>query len=104
MDDHFRKHVGVQLQSTPFFPGLTVLENLLTFSALYKKKQTKHEALELLNSCGLKEVMHTEASKLSGGQQKRLAIAISFVHQPKIIFLDEPTSALDTIAKVKFMN
>jgi ABC-2 type transport system ATP-binding protein len=91
----YRQSVGVQLQQTPFFPGLTAIENLQLFAAFYKKKLTKQEGTDLLTICGLQNVMKTEGAKLSGGQQKRLAIAIALVHQPKILFLDEPTAALD---------
>ncbi|MCM3768606.1 ABC transporter ATP-binding protein [Neobacillus niacini] len=91
----FRKAVGVQLQATPFFPGLTAFENLQLFAAFYKKKLSKQAGMELLTLCGLHDVMKTEASRLSGGQQKRLAIAVALVHDPKVVFLDEPTAALD---------
>lgn len=91
--------IGVQLQNTPFFPGLTVSENLLLFASFYKVKLAKEEVANLLEQCGLANVASTEASKLSGGQQKRLAIAIALVHRPKLIFLDEPTSALDPRAQ-----
>lgn len=91
----YKKQVGVQLQSTPFFQGLTTYENLRLFAALYKRKITKVEGVSILAFCGLDQVMNIEASKLSGGQQKRLAIAIALVHEPKIVCLDEPTAALD---------
>lgn len=94
-DDNFRKTVGVQLQSTPFFQGLTALENIQLFAAFYKRKLSRQESLELLMLCGLGDAAKTEAGRLSGGQQKRLAIAVALVHEPKIIFLDEPTAALD---------
>lgn len=93
--DDYRRSVGVQLQATPFFPGLTAFENLQLFAAFYKRKLSKQEGVELLTLCGLQEVVKTEASKLSGGQQKRLAIAVALVHNPKVVFLDEPTAALD---------
>lgn len=93
--EDFRKSVGVQLQATPFFPGLTALENLHLFAAFYRKKLVKKEGIALLTLCGLQDVWKTEASKLSGGQQKRLAIAVALVHNPKVVFLDEPTAALD---------
>lgn len=98
-EQNYRKHIGVQLQATPFFPGLTAFENLELFAAFYKRKLTKQEITGLLTVCGLGEVMKTEAAKLSGGQQKRLAIAIAIVHNPKVIFLDEPTAALDPNAR-----
>lgn len=95
----YRRLVGVQLQATPFFPGLSAFENLQLFAAFYKKKLTKQTGMELLTLCGLHDVMKTEASRLSGGQQKRLAIAVSLVHDPKLVFLDEPTAALDPVSR-----
>jgi ABC-2 type transport system ATP-binding protein len=97
--DKPKREIGVQLQNTPFFPGLTVSENLTLFAAFYQTKLTKCQVTNFLMQCGLGEVANYEASKLSGGQQKRLAIAIALVHQPKMIFLDEPTSALDPRAQ-----
>jgi ABC-2 type transport system ATP-binding protein len=93
------RQLGVQLQSTPFFRGLTVAENLTLFANFYGVHLSKQEVTELLERCGLTEVARTEASKLSGDQQKRLAIALTLSHQPRLIFLDEPTAALDPRAR-----
>ena len=94
-----RRQIGVQLQSTPFFRGLTVSENLILFANFYGVRLTRQQVIELLARCGLSEVARTEASRLSGGQQKRLAIALTLSHQPRLIFLDEPTAALDPRAR-----
>lgn len=91
--------IGVQLQQTPFFPGLSALENLKLFASFYRVKLTDARARELLELCGLLEAAGTEASRLSGGQQKRLAIAAGLVHDPELVFLDEPTAALDPKAR-----
>ncbi|RSK29003.1 ABC transporter ATP-binding protein [Bacillus sp. HMF5848] len=96
-----KTHMGVQLQSVPFFPGLTTVENLQIFAAFYKKKMRKLDVEELLSRCGLTDCSHTEAAKLSGGQQKRLAIAASLIHDPELVFLDEPTAALDPRARME---
>ena len=93
--DQYKAHIGVQLQAVPFFPGLSAEENLKLFAAFYKKLLSKNEVAQLLSKCGLLESGQTEASKLSGGQQKRLAIAAALVHDPEVVFLDEPTAALD---------
>lgn len=90
-----RRELGVQLQTTPFFPGLTAIENLHLFAAFYGVKLTNQEAADLLARCKLAEAAKTEASRLSGGQQKRLAIAVTLVHKPRLLLLDEPTAALD---------
>jgi len=97
--EEHRREIGVQLQTTPFFPGLTALENLHLFAAFYGVKLTAADATALLEACKLTDAARTEASRLSGGQQKRLAIAVTMVHKPRIIFLDEPTAALDPRAR-----
>ena len=94
-----KRQIGVQLQSTPFFPGFTALENLRMFAAFYGVRLTDRELYEHLERCGLADVAKTDASRLSGGQQKRLAIAVTLLHRPQLVFLDEPTAALDPRAR-----
>lgn len=89
------RQIGVQLQACPFFPGYTALENMRMFAAFYRTRTEDALLLDLLARCGLDGAAHTDAAKLSGGQQKRLAIAVTLIHRPKLIFLDEPTAALD---------
>lgn len=98
-DQAFKEKMGVQLQAVPFFPNLSAFENLKLFAAFYKNKISNDQLTSVLNMCGLKDVRKTDASKLSGGQQKRLAIAIACIHDPQLIFLDEPTAALDPRAR-----
>lgn len=95
----YKAHIGVQLQSTPFFEGYTVEENLLLFSAFYHVKLSKDKIAQTLIDCDLFDVRRTPAVRLSGGQQKRLAIAITTVHNPELIVLDEPTAGLDPVAR-----
>lgn len=97
--EHHLQHIGVQLQTTPFFRGLTTAENLTLFAHFYGVRLSKQQVTELLARCGLSEVVRTEAARLSGGQQKRLAIAMTLAHNPRLIFLDEPTAALDPQAR-----
>ena len=97
--DHPHRQIGVQLQTTPFFRGLTVAENLTLFAHFYGVRINRQQVNTLLARCGLAEAARTEAARLSGGQQKRLAIALTLVHQPRLIFLDEPTAALDPRAR-----
>ncbi|MUT64746.1 ABC transporter ATP-binding protein [Paenibacillus sp. NEAU-GSW1] len=93
------RHIGVQLQSTPFFPGFTALENMRMFAAFYGLRLTDSGLRTHLQQCQLGEVGKTDAARLSGGQQKRLAIAMTLMHKPQLIFLDEPTAALDPRAR-----
>lgn len=95
----FKNHIGVQLQTTPFFEGYTTLENLSFFSALYHIKLSKEAKEEILESCQLLESKNTLASKLSIGQQKRLSIAITTIHSPELVILDEPSAGLDPKAR-----
>lgn len=98
-EDNPRRKIGVQLQTTPFFRGLTVAENLTLFAHFYGIRLTKQQIVDILKRCGLLDSAHMEAARLSGGQQKRLAIALTLAHQPRLIFLDEPTAALDPQAR-----
>ncbi|OUN01642.1 MAG: ABC transporter [Firmicutes bacterium ZCTH02-B6] len=99
-----RREMGVQLQNTPFFPGLTAAENLQVFASFYGLRLSDARLRELLSQCRLEEVANIEAARLSGGQQKRLAIAAALVHNPKVVFLDEPTAALDPLARHEIRN
>jgi len=94
-----RRELGVQLQHTPFFPGLSAAENLRVFAAFYNVTLSRETERAILERCGLLEHAGTAASRLSGGQQKRLAIAVAVAHQPHVVFLDEPTAALDPRAR-----
>lgn len=91
--DDYKPYIGVQLQSTPFFEGYNAKDNLLIFSALYNIKINRKEIDKILNKYGLNK--NTTAIKLSGGEQKKLALAVATMHNPKLLILDEPTSGLD---------
>ncbi len=97
--DHPRRSIGVQLQTTPFFRGLTAAENLTLFANFYGVKLHRQQVIEILTRCGLADAARVVAARLSGGQQKRLAIAMTLAHQPRLIFLDEPTAGLDPRAR-----
>lgn len=94
-----RQQIGVQLQTTPFFRGLTVAENLKLFAHFYGVRLTRLQVSDLLTRCRLADAARTQAARLSVGQQKRLAIALTLAHQPRLLFLDEPTAALDPRAR-----
>jgi ABC-2 type transport system ATP-binding protein len=97
--DDPRREIGIQLQITPFFRGLTAAENLHLFASFYGVRLSRTQIAALLDRCDLADAARTEAAKLSGGQQKRLAIALALTHSPRLLFLDEPTAALDPRAR-----
>jgi ABC-2 type transport system ATP-binding protein len=97
--EQYKEKMGVQLQAATFFSSLTASENARLFGAFYRKAFTKKQVEKILSMCGLYEARSVEATKLSGGQQKRLAIVIATIHNPELLFLDEPTAALDPNAR-----
>ena len=94
--DRVKEEIGVQLQSSSFFEYLSVKETLDLFRGLYTKGISSDE---LIKEVSLDEKKKTYTKNLSGGQLQRLAVAVSLVNDPKVIFLDEPTTGLDPQAR-----
>ncbi|MFZ1529670.1 MAG: ABC transporter ATP-binding protein [Ferruginibacter sp.] len=94
--NEIKKIIGVQLQSSGFYPSLTLLELVELFSGLYNRQV---DAMELLKKVNLAEKAKSKSKELSGGQKQRFSIATTLINKPKIIFLDEPTTGLDPQAR-----
>jgi ABC-2 type transport system ATP-binding protein len=94
--DKIKKIIGVQLQTSGFYPGLTLTELIHLFGGLYNQAVNPLELLELVN---LTDKAKNKFKELSGGQKQRFSIATTLINQPKIIFLDEPTTGLDPQAR-----
>ncbi len=94
--DDIKKIIGVQLQSSGFYPALTLLELIDLFSGLYNRKV---DAMALLKKVNLQDKAKNKSKELSGGQKQRFSIATTLINQPKIVFLDEPTTGLDPQAR-----
>ncbi len=94
--DNIKKIIGVQLQSSGFYPGLTLVELLKLFAGLYNREVVPMELLKLVN---LEEKAKNKYKELSGGQKQRFSIATTLINDPKIVFLDEPTTGLDPQAR-----
>src|SRR3989344_5495848 len=101
-----KDQIGYAPQHNSFYPKLTVLENLLHFGQLYNlpKELLQNNVKGLLQATGLAAHQNKLAEHLSGGMQKRLDIACSLVHKPKIVVLDEPTADLDPALQKDIMN
>lgn len=91
-----KKIIGVQLQSSGFYPGLNLIELIKLFAGLYNQPV---DPIELLKKVNLEEKAKSKAKELSGGQKQRFSIATTLINKPKIIFLDEPTTGLDPQAR-----
>ena len=98
-----RKKVGFAFQFGALFDSMSIYENIafpLHEHTNYDEKKIKEEVIKSLELVGLKhqEIMHLFPHELSGGMQKRVAIARTIILRPNIILYDEPTSGLDPIA------
>jgi ABC-2 type transport system ATP-binding protein len=91
-----KRIIGVQLQKSGFYPGLSLLELIEMFSGLYNQPINAMELLEMVN---LRDKAKSRMKELSGGQQQRFSIATTLINKPRIIFLDEPTTGLDPQAR-----
>ncbi|MEQ1553923.1 MAG: ABC transporter ATP-binding protein [Ferruginibacter sp.] len=94
--NEIKKIIGVQLQSSGFYPGLNLLELINLFSGLYNRDVN---AMELLQKVNLVDKAKAKSKELSGGQKQRFSIATTLINNPKIVFLDEPTTGLDPQAR-----
>jgi len=91
-----KKIIGVQLQTSGYYPGLNLLELINLFAGLYNRSV---DPKALLDSVNLRDKAKAKFKELSGGQKQRFSIATTLINDPKIIFLDEPTTGLDPQAR-----
>ena len=91
-----RSRVGIVLQSCGTYPHLTVRETLEHFAAMYPAPRGVEETIAL---AGLEAAADRRARTLSGGQARRLDLALALVGDPELIFLDEPTTGFDPAAR-----
>jgi ABC-2 type transport system ATP-binding protein len=92
----WRERIGIVLQESEAEPGLTVRECLCLYAGYYRAPRQVDETLALV---GLNEQAQERASALSGGQQRRLDVALALIGDPELIFLDEPTTGFDPSAR-----
>jgi len=92
----WRNRVGAVLQESQAEPGLTVRECLALYAGYYAKPRNIAETIALV---GLQEKADTLGDHLSGGQRRRLDVALALIGDPELIFLDEPTTGFDPSAR-----
>ncbi len=93
--------IAVSPQETAVALGLTARENLELICGIYgfNKDKQKEKIQELTDLLGLGPILDKKTSRISGGYQRRLSIAMALISDPEILFLDEPTLGLDVIVR-----
>jgi ABC-2 type transport system ATP-binding protein len=92
----FRQRIGIVLQECGIDPYLSVTEVLTQHASYYETPRPVDEAIELV---GLEEKRSSRVKTLSGGQQRRLDVALGIIGNPELLFLDEPTTGFDPSAR-----
>jgi ABC-2 type transport system ATP-binding protein len=98
--------IGYMAQRFSLYGELTVIENLEFFADIYDVSEKDRESRidRLLEFARLREFQDRRAVHLSGGMQKKLALACTLIHQPEILLLDEPTTGVDPISRREFWD
>jgi ABC-2 type transport system ATP-binding protein len=99
--EQIKRRIGYMAQRFNLYGDLTVAENLGFFADVFQvPRQERGERGErLLQFAGLTEFRGRRAAHLSGGMQKKLALACTLMHQPEVVFLDEPTTGVDPVSR-----
>ncbi|TFD29663.1 ABC transporter ATP-binding protein [Cryobacterium cryoconiti] len=97
----WKSRLGIVLQSTGESGNVTVTEQLTHFAGLYPRPRRVAEVIEAV---GLEAKAKTRISKLSGGQRRRVDVALGIIGRPELLFLDEPTTGFDPEARHQFWD
>jgi ABC-2 type transport system ATP-binding protein len=101
-----KRRIGYMAQRFNLYGDLSVVENLDFFADVFqvRGRERKERKERLLQFARLTEFRKRRAAHLSGGMQKKLALACTLIHQPEIIFLDEPTTGVDPVSRREFWD
>ena len=104
--EKIRHLIGYMPQRFSLYGDLTVMENLTFFADIFgvRGRERRERIDQLLRFARLTEFRQRRAAHLSGGMQKKLALACTLIHKPQVIFLDEPTTGVDPISRREFWD
>ena len=104
--ESIKPKVGYMAQRFSMYAELSVLENLRFFAELYDvdRSLVEERTQRLLAFAGLESFRDRRAAHLSGGMQKKLALACTLIHEPPILLLDEPTTGVDPVSRREFWD
>ena len=104
--EQVKKIIGYMPQHFALYGDLSVLENLNFFADLFEvpKKERQERIERLLRFARLTEFRSRRAVHLSGGMQKKLALACALIHRPQVLLLDEPTTGVDPLSRREFWD
>ena len=98
-DRHWRSRIGIVAQTSGDSPELSVEEMVRHFASYFPNPRNTDE---VINAVGLDDKRSTRARQLSGGQRRRLDVALGVIGNPELLFLDEPTTGFDPEARRQF--
>ena len=101
-----KRRIGYMAQRFNLYGDLSVVENLDFFADVFqvRGRERRERKQRLLEFARLTEFQKRRAAHLSGGMQKKLALACTLIHQPELIFLDEPTTGVDPVSRREFWD
>lgn len=104
--EQIKRRIGYMAQRFNLYRDLSVLENLNFYADVFEVGRNDREKRinSLLQFARLVEFKDRRAAHLSGGMQKKLALACTLIHTPEIIFLDEPTTGVDPVSRREFWD
>ncbi len=100
-DRDWRSRIGIVLQDASDFGTLTVAETMRMFAQCYGRARPPEDVLDLV---GLSEKSDARVRTLSGGQRRRLDVALGIIASPELLFMDEPTTGFDPEARRQFWD